>query len=228
MAANSPSGKPPAELAIPRPGEITREADRLIAEQLPPHRRMDPVAADQHVAVFSRTIGEACRDPCRILFEADAFPAGSDRVAIPVAHRFEQDALQCRAMNADRRRSGLHGQHGEIEIPSRAAVGETCPRPVDDGSGRQHRQFDPETPQRDYGIRPQRQPGTDLRACAAFSYTTASKPTHRNATAAGQPADAAADNQRAQGSAAITPPPTFAGRDPGQSALPGLAPAHRP
>src|SRR4029077_1159589 len=98
--------------------------------ELRPHRRMDAVACDQHVALLLRERGAVRRDEARgdagvALLHADAAVAGDETFrAQPLAHGVEQHLVQVAAMNGEMRPAMPGGEPPRLAIDELAVAGE--------------------------------------------------------------------------------------------------------
>src|SRR5262249_52451392 len=78
------------------PGDISRVARQFLPEELPAHRRVDAVGADQHVARGLHAIGQRDGDTVRGLRESlDAGIESETRVGDPVEHYIEEVGAMC-------------------------------------------------------------------------------------------------------------------------------------
>ena len=75
----------------PAPGDIARVARQFLPEQLPAHRRVDAIGADQHVSRDLRAVGQRDSDAVRGLREfLDAGIEPETRIGDPAEQNVEQ------------------------------------------------------------------------------------------------------------------------------------------
>ncbi len=99
------------------PAGVPRVARLAAAVELRAHGRMDPIGADQHVALAGGPVGDARGDPLTDL-EVHERRARLDR---PGA--LEEDRLQRRPVDADHRRAEGRHQPLESELPEPPSIG---------------------------------------------------------------------------------------------------------
>jgi hypothetical protein len=170
-----------------------------MAKELPADSRMNAIGADQDVAALSRAIGEDSGNAGGIGLETGAFTAGLHRSRISGERCIEEKALKSSAVQADGRGCRFLAQRREIHAPEWFAGGEVRSRPFDDRSDLESGRFQTEAAQCDHRIGPERQPSPDLGDMRGFfeQRDVDADPLQRDR--GGEPADAAANDQRANG-----------------------------